>query len=423
MKKVIVSGMVGNTLEWYDYALYGHVATIIGALYFPGDNEYVKMISVFGVFAAGFLMRPVGALIFGRLGDKFGRKVALTSSIILMAIATGCLVILPTYAQIGIAAPILLTVIRLVQGISLGGEFSGSMLFVAESAPKKYRTVVASSCLFSACIGILLGSFVSTLFSQLLPEGAFQSWGWRLPFILGVLLGLVGMYIRHSVPESPEYTTAKEKGLLSTMPVKDTFSKHRTILLMGVCLYLTVTVPFYTLTVFINSFFVNIAEHTEPREIILSNALFMNTIAMLVMTFMIPASAYISDKVGRKRLMLASAWGVMLVAYPCFLLLTQGGTLLPLIGWVGFAAVLGVFLGPVPAVLVDLFPIEVRYTGMSLAYNFTAAFFGGTTPMVATWLIKNTGDKTAPAFYVMACVLVTLFTMRWFNAEMRKAKR
>lgn len=414
MKKVLVSGMVGNTLEWYDYALYGHVATIIGALYFPGADEYVKLISVFGVFAAGFLMRPVGALIFGHIGDRFGRRVALTSSIILMAISTGCLVILPTYAQIGIAAPILLTIIRLFQGISLGGEFSGSMLFVAESAPAKHKTLVASTSLFSACIGILLGSFASTLCAQMLPEGAFEEWGWRLPFVAGVLIGVVGMYIRHSVPESPEYTAAKKGGKLSKRPVKDTFRKHYGVLLMGVCLYLTVTVPFYTLVVFINSFMITVMEH--PKD----TALFMNTIAILVMTFTIPASALLSERTGRKRLMVWSGWSILLLAYPCFVLLTMGGTLIPLIGWVLFAFVLGMFLGPVPIVLVELFPIEVRYTGMSLAYNFTAAFFGGTTPMVATWLIAHTGDNTAPSFYVIACAVVTLFTMRYFSADMKK---
>lgn len=415
MKKVIVSGMVGNALEWYDYALYGHMAAIIGSLFFPQDtSDYVKMLSVFGVFAAGFLMRPFGAIIFGYIGDKFGRRTALTSSIIMMAIATGCLVILPTYAQIGIAAPVLLTIIRLVQGISLGGEFSGSMLFMAESASPKHRTLVASSSLLSASIGVLLGSFVSTLFAQLLPEGAFETWGWRLPFVLGVCIGLVGMYIRHSVPESPEYESAKKKGHLSKMPVSDTIKKHRSLLLMGGCMYLTVTVPFYTLSVFVNNFMVKEMGHTH------ANALFINTISMLVMTCMIPVSALLSEKYGKKRIMSIACWGILLLSYPCYFLFTQEGTLLPLAGQVLFALLTGLFIGPVPIVLVDLFPVAVRYTGMSLAYNVSAAFFGGTTPIVATWLIQHTGDKTSPALYVMVCAAITLFTMRFFNAQMKK---
>ncbi len=414
MRKVILSGMIGNTLEWYDYALYGHFAAIISKLFFPSSNEYLSLIAAFGVFAAGFIMRPVGAVIFGYIGDRYGRRTSLTASIILMAIATGCLSILPTYEAIGIAAPILLTVIRLVQGISLGGEFSGSMVFMAEYSKDKHKSVVASLCLFSACIGILLGSFVGTFFAQVLPEGKFEQWGWRIPFMVGVAIGIVGLYIRYHIGESPLYKEAKESGALSSRPVRHTFQKHWPALLIGVGIYLTVTVPFYTLSVFINSFMVKILGHP------IGEALFMNTLGMLAMTICIPLSALLSNKYGRKKILVWSGFAVLVMTYPCFMLLTQPGFAMPLLGQILFAIPVGFFLGPVPIVLVELFPTAVRYTGMSLAYNFAAALFGGTTPIVAVWLIKTTGDLTAPGLYVMACAVISLITLAFFKETYKK---
>ncbi|NDF12402.1 MAG: MFS transporter [Proteobacteria bacterium] len=414
MKKVVLSGMVGNALEWYDYALFGHFATIISKHFFPSTDPYVSLIAAFSVFAAGFFMRPIGAIIFGHIGDRFGRRTALTSSIILMAICTAFFSILPTYEKIGILAPILLTAIRLLQGISLGGEFSGSIVFISEYAQKN-RALVASSCLFSACIGILVGSFVGTFFSQMLPAGAFEQWGWRVPFVLGVAIGIVGLYIRHNIAESPHYSKAKARGELSTTPIRTVFTKYFGTLLIGTGIYLTVTVPFYTLTVFINSFMSKIAGHD------LSMSLFINTISILAMTFLIPLSAYLSDTLGRKPLMVWSALAMLLAAYPAFWLLTQDQFIYLLLGQLLFAIPVGFFLGPVPIVLVDLFPIAVRYTGLSLSYNFAAAFFGGTTPMAATWLIEVSGHKTAPSFYVIACAAITLFTLIFYK-ESRKAK-
>ena len=413
MRKVVFSGMIGNALEWYDYALFGHFATVISKLYVPSNNEYISLISAFGVFAAGFFMRPLGAVIFGHIGDKFGRRTALTSSIILMAICTGCLSILPTHAQIGILAPILLTVIRLFQGISLGGEFSGSMVFMAEYA-KKNRGVVASSCLFSACLGILAGAFVGSFVAQALSQEAFEAWGWRIPFMLGVAIGIVGLYIRHNIDESPRYKEAKENGELALDPVKRTFRKYWAALLIGVGIYLTVTVPFYTLTVFINSFMSKILHHE------LGMSLFINTIAILTMTFLIPLSAYISDSIGRKPILVWSSLALLIVSYPCFVLLTMDGFIYPMLGQLLFAIPLGFFLGPVPIVLVELFPIAVRYTGMSLSYNFAAALFGGTTPIVSTWLIEKSEMKTAPALYIMLCVLTTLITLSFFKETLKK---
>lgn len=415
MKKVVVSGMIGNALEWYDYALYGHFAAIISVLYFPSESVYISMIATFGVFAAGFLMRPVGAIFFGFIGDRYGRKTALSLAILMMAIPTGCIGILPTYAQIGIIAPILLTIIRLLQGLSLGGEFSGAIAFVAEHAPAHRRGFAACSTMFSAAFGILCGSLVATLLAQLMSPEYLQNWGWRIPFVLGLMIGLVGMYIRTRLDESPHYEQAKAEGTLSKTPLRTALRKYPKEMLQAVGIYLTVTVPFYTVVVFLNSFTTKMLGYTV-RE-----SLMMNTAAILSMMLAIPFSGHYSDKIGRKPILVAGAIGFVLLSYPIFLMLVQGGFWNALFAQMLFGLLVGIFVGPVPAMLVEMFPTSVRYTGMSLAYNISAAVFGGTTPIFAIWLVEATGTKTAVSFYLILCALISLISLYFFK-DRYKAK-
>lgn len=314
MKKVVVSGMIGNALEWYDYALYGHFAAIIGAQFFPSENPLNSMLATFGVFAAGFLTRPFGAIMFGYIGDKYGRRLSLAISILLMAIPTACIGLLPTYAQIGIAAPIMLTVIRLLQGLSLGGEFSGSITFVTEHAPANKRGFIGSSAMFSLVLGILIGSAVATLFAEFLSHEDLVSWGWRIPFIIGVVIGLIGLYIRTNLHESPVYQEAKKAGHLSKKPLREAFVHHWPEMLQAIGFYLSVTVPFYMLAVFMNTFVTRVLE--QPLE----DALLMNTINLVVMMVMVPFSGAISDRVGRKPVLLTVCAGYLLLSYPIFYL-------------------------------------------------------------------------------------------------------
>jgi MHS family proline/betaine transporter-like MFS transporter len=415
MKKVVVSGMIGNALEWYDYALYGHFAAIISVLYFPSESVYISMISTFGVFAAGFLMRPVGAIFFGFIGDRYGRKAALSLAILMMAIPTGCIGILPTYAQIGIWAPILLTIIRLLQGLSLGGEFSGAITFVAEHAPANKRGFAACSAIFSAAVGTLMGSLVAAGLSQMMSPEFFAVWGWRIPFVVGLMIGLVGMYIRTQLDESPHYEEAKAKGKLSKTPLRTAFKQYPVEMLQAVGIYLTVTVPFYVLVVFFNSFTSKILGYS------VSDSLLMNSSAMLMLMATIPFSGYYCDKVGRKPILIAGAIGFAVFSYPIFLFLTTGGFWGALFAQVAFALLVGIFTGPIPAVLVEMFPTSIRYTGMSLAYNVSATVFGGTAPIVSTWLVKETGNKAIVAFYIMLCAVITLFRLYFFK-DRYKAK-
>ncbi len=409
--------MVGNGLEWYDYALYGHFAAIISTLYFPSESVYVSMIATFGVFAAGFLMRPFGAIFFGYIGDRYGRKTALSLAILMMAIPTGCIGILPTHAQIGIWAPILLTLIRLLQGLSLGGEFSGAITFVAEHAPPSRRGFYACSAMFSAAVGILCGSLIGTLLAQVMSPEDLQNWGWRIPFVLGLMIGLVGMYIRTQLDESPEYEKAKAEGKLSKTPLKTALRKHPVEMLQAIGIYLTVTVPFYTLVVFLNTFVTKMLGYS------VRDALLMNTAAMLVLIATIPLFGYLSDKVGRKPILVVSAIGFVVLSYPLFWLLTQGGFYGALCAQMVFAALVGIYVAPIPAMLVEMFPTSVRYTGMSLAYNLSATVFGGTTPIVATWLVQRTGSNISVSFYIILCAVITLITLYFFKDKYKARLR
>lgn len=398
MRKVIVSGMVANGLEWYDYALYGLLTPIISKLFFPAGNETAALIATFGIFAAGFAMRPIGAIVFGYIGDKFGRKASLIISVILMAVPTACIGLLPTYAQIGVLAPILLTVIRLLQGLSLGGEFSGSIAFVVEHAPEKHRGVAGSTAMVSMALGILAGSAVATALSMLLTPEQFETWGWRVPFFIGVLAGGVALYIRHNVEESPRYLQAKAEGALSKRPLRDVFKAHKAELAQAIGIYMLVTVPFYILVVFMITFMATMLHHPQ------SHALLANSIVMVVLLICAPLSAWLTDKIGRKPVLIVTALLFLFLIGPLFQLLCQPDFQSALLAHIGFAVLLGFYIGPVPALLAEIFPTNIRYTGMALSYNISAAIFGGTAPLVATWLIQQTKDNQDLSQFVMACL-------------------
>lgn len=408
--------MIGNGLEWYDFALYGIFATIIGDLYFPDSDPVVSLMAAYGTFAAGFIMRPFGAILFGWIGDRMGRKTSLAISILLMAIPTACIGLLPTYDQIGLWAPALLIFIRLLQGLSLGGEFCGSITFLVEHAPPKKRGLIGSSTIFSLAAGILLGSVVATLCAELLTPEELHSWGWRIPFLVGIVIGLVGFYIRHYTDESPEFLEAKKNKKISETPVREVFKKNYKELLIAIACYLTVTVPFYTMSIFTLGFLRKFKEYS------MDDSLFMNCVTMFVMMLVVPISGYMSDRIGRKKIMLWVTIAFLILIYPTFWLLSNstGNMMYALTAQIIMAVMVGLYAGPIPAFLVDLFPTRVRYTGIGISYNISAAIFGGTMPLVATWLIARSGYETAPAFYLMVCMLITLFALKYYKDPIKR---
>ena len=410
-RKVVISGMLGNGLEWYDYALYGHMAIVFSQLFFPASDAGKNLILTLLIFASGFVSRPLGAVIFGRIGDKFGRKKALTASMILMAIPTGCIGLLPTYEQIGMAAPVLLTLIRILQGLSLGGAYSGSISYVVEHAPSDQRAVVGSVIKLSLVIGFLFGSIVSTVVSMALPTEDFMSWGWRLPFFLGVGIGFVGFYIRNHGEESPVYEQAKKDGTLSQSPVKDAFTKHPLKMLQAFMAYIFVTIPFYVIAIYMIAY---TKRHLGLSE---DDALLINSLAMATMLITIFPAAHLADRIGRRPTLLIAIVAMLALAYPAFQLMQSGQFMDVLMGQAILAAILGWYLGPIPAMLVEVFPTSIRYTGMSMAYNL-CAILGGFTPSVAEWMIRETGSNMSIVWLMIGAgissfISLTLYKDRW----------
>lgn len=418
MRKVVISGMVGNGLEWYDYALYGQMALILSKQFFPAGDPTATLIATFGIFAAGFLIRPLGGVLFGWIGDAYGRKTAMVIAVLMMAIPTGCIGLLPTYEQIGILAPVLLTIIRLLQGLSLGGEFSGSITYIVEHSPPGRRGLSGSASLVSLNLGFLLGLLVTQGFSALLGEEAFHEWGWRIPFVLGIAIGLIGFYIRTHCHESPAYEEAKREGQLSKTPVRDVFRKHPWEIVQGFAMYITVTMPFYLTAIYFISFTDKQLGY-EPHD-----ALWLNVVNMCAMMAAYVPSAMLSDRIGRRPVMGAMALVMFASAYPLFSLFTPEASLLTIgAAQAVFAFILGFYIAPITAVLVELFPTSVRYTGMAIAYNLSAAVFGGTAPMACEWLIRQTGNNASLAWYVMFCNLLSLAAIYYYKDRYREPLR
>ena len=401
-RKIIAAGVSGNVLEWYDFGVYGFFAPIIGQLFFPSSDPTVSLIASFGAFAAGFLMRPIGGFIFGHIGDRIGRRQALVLSVMLMAIPTGIIGLLPTHASIGIAAAIMLVRLRMLQGLSVGGEYTGSVTFLAEQAPIARRGFFSSWTQVGAVGGILLGSGVGALVTNVLTEDQLMDWGWRIPFLVGILVGVVGLLIRRHLPDSPVEPVEEGAGSPAIEAIRTEWRA------MGKMIGYTIinAVGFYIAFVYVLTWLVD--QVKEPR----SDAMDINTIALVVMLVLIPFVGALSDKVGRKTVLAIGAAGFLLLSYPLILLMHEPVFLRILAGQIGFAVLVAFLLGAGPANLSEMFPSRVRVSAMSVGYNVSMAIFGGTTPMIAAWLLNRTHNDLSFVWYMMACAAVSLvFTL------------
>ncbi len=394
---IVLSGLVGNVMEWYDFAVYGYFATVIGQLFFPAENPAMSLVASFGAFAAGFVARPLGGLLFGRIGDRVGRERAMMVSVLAMAIPTLLMCLLPTYQSVGIVAPVLLIALRIVQGLSVGGEFTSSMIFLSEQAPPKHRSFIAIWGNWGATAGILLGSGVGLLVSGNLTEAQLEAWGWRIPFALGGVVAMVGWWVRRHL--RVEIPIAR-----SESPVKVLFSRHRGAVLRVALLNSGISVAFYTTFIYAVSYIRSIDRLPE------SLALELNTLSMLVLLLVLPISAWLADRYG-SRGMLNVALGLLTVlAIPLFQLLHSPHAESILIGEVAFALLVGMASSGVIGLNTSLIPHPVRCTGLAFAYN-AASLFGGTTPMIAAWLINTTHTPLAPAGWLFGAVLLSTLTL------------
>jgi len=400
----IAAGLIGNILEWYDFAVYGYFAAVIGKQFFPSDNPAVSLIAAFGAFAAGFLVRPLGGLVFGHIGDMVGRKRALNLSVVAMAVPTVLIACLPTYESIGVLAPIAIVALRIVQGLSVGGEYTSSLIFLAEQSKPGRRAFTAIWGMWGATAGILLGSFIGGILTGMLDDQQVMAWGWRLPFALGFVVAITGVLIRKSV--HVEDTSEKPKS-----PVREVFAHHKGAIVRVALINLALGTGFYAVFVYAVTYIKTIDQLSS--EI----AFNLNTLSMLTLLLLLPACAWLSDRLGRKPLLIAGSFGLAFGAIPLFSLIHHTDPGVIFLGELGFVLSVSLISGGTAGANVELIPGVVRCTGLAFAYNLSIGYFGGTTPMIAAWLIDSTGNPLMPGYWVAATSLVTLITVVFFVKE------
>ncbi len=399
--RTALAGLIGNVLEWFDFAVYGYFAGDIGHQFFPQSSHTAQQLLAFAVFALGFGARPIGSLVLGPVGDRIGRRALLTLSIIMMGGATLALGLLPTYNQIGVAAPILLVTMRLVQGFSLGGEFTGSMVYTTEQSSPMMRGLVSSSTAAGTTIGFILGSGSAWLVNALLSPSQVMTWGWRVPFVASVGLCILGWFLRRGIHETTEgLKAAAARPPLVPSLVADWLPIVRTfgiVAMTNAAYYLTFTYA------------------VERRKGLTGDGgetfLLANTLSLVVVLLSKPFGGWLSDRIGRRRLMLALTLVVMSTIYAAMHLMLYGAPMAFISGQIILAVPIGMALGLQGAMVVEIFPLRTRVTSMSFAYSITLALAGGTAPLVSTWLIETMGQPLAPAYYIMAYGVIGLALM------------
>jgi MFS transporter, MHS family, proline/betaine transporter len=402
MRRAIIACNIGNFIELYDFTIYGFFAVALGRAFFPSADPMASLLSSFATYGVGFLMRPVGAVVIGAYGDTHGRKAALVLTIGVMAIATGLTGLLPSYASIGIWAPVLLVVCRMLQGFSTGGEWGGAAAFLVEHAPPGRRGFVGSLATFSVHLGLFGGALTATLLTSALSNDAFMSWGWRLPFLLGFVMGPFGYYLRNRVAETPAFEQEVATQSVATSPIRETFSTQRVPMLLAFCIAIVGAVNNFTFIIFMPSLAI------QEFKFDAQSALFCSTVSSILVTVLIPFVGSLSDRIGRRGIMIACGFSHLALGYPLFLLIAETRSFAGMLTTQCIAALLlALYSGVLPAILAELFPTRIRYTGLSTAYGLAVTIFGGFAPFISAFLVRTTGSPIAPAFYVMAAGLVT----------------
>jgi MFS transporter, MHS family, proline/betaine transporter len=413
LRRAMLGASVGNCVEWFDFAVYGYLAATLGAVFFPSEDPTISLLSSFAVFGVAFFMRPLGGFFFGPLGDRIGRQRTLAAVIILMSASTFVIAFLPSYAAIGIWAPILLVAARLLQGFSVGGEFGGASAFLAEYSPDERRGYLVSWIEFSAVGGFFLGSASVLLLTATIGEDALGSWGWRIPFLLAGPLGLIGLYIRLRVEDTPEFRALERSGEVSGSPFRETITQNWRPILQVIGLVIIQNAGFYIVLTYMPTYF------SEQLGFSSTASSLSSVFTLLVAMALIPPLGALSDRVGRKPLLAASCVGFALLSYPLFLLMNQGNLVGAVLSHVALGALLAVFLSTTIAALAELFPTRVRYGGFSIGYNISVAIFGGAAPFFATYLISLTGNPLSPAFYLIAAAIASLITVATISETAR----
>jgi MHS family proline/betaine transporter-like MFS transporter len=414
VRKAVTGASIGNAVEWFDFAIYGFLATFIAANFFPSGNETAALLNTFAIFAAAFFMRPLGGFVFGPLGDRIGRQRVLALVILLMAGATVAIGLLPTYATIGVAAPLLLLFLRCLQGFSAGGEYGGGAVYLAEFASEKHRGLTVTFMVWSGVLGFLLGSVTVTLLQALLPADAMESYGWRIPFLIAAPLGLVGLYIRLRLDDTPQFAALSEAEQVAKSPLREAITTAWRPILQVIGLMIIFNIGYYVVFTFLPSYFIKTLHFSK------TTAFVSITLASLVALILILPLAALSDRVGRRPMLITGALAFAIFGYPLFLLLNSGSLAAAIAAHCGLAAIEAIYVSTAVAAGVELFATRVRYSGFSIGYNVCVAAFGGTTPYAVTWLTAETGNNVAPAYYVVVAAIVSLLTILTIRETARR---
>ncbi|MDF2825394.1 MAG: transporter [Mycobacterium sp.] len=407
-RRVAVAAGIGHFLEWFDFAVYGFLAATLGRLFFPSDNPTTSLLASLAVFGVAFFFRPLGGLVIGSFGDRVGRRAALSLAIIVMGICTIGIGLLPSYASIGIAAPILLVLLRCAQGFSAGGEYAGAAAFLVEYAPERKRGLFSSVVSAGAALGVMFGAIVTLTLTSLLTPDDMSAWGWRVPFLVAGPLAVLGLYVRLRLEDTPVFRSLQETHEVEHAPLSSATKQSRSGILLVFACTSVVGLGFYYLATYVNTFL------TTQVGFAPTSALQLAVAGLAVYSLMCPVAGMIGDRIGRRPTMLIGAGGIALVAVPSFLLLATGNWVLALIGLIllaVFEALANVMLG---VIMVELFPARLRVTGNSVGFNVAQALVGGPGPFVAASIAAATTMIVAPAFYLVAVGTLAFFALlKW----------
>src|SRR5947209_2173823 len=399
-RRVVIASIIGNALEWYDLIVYGILAATIARVFFPesaGDTQLLATLAVFGI---GFVVRPLGGIFFGIYADRYGRRAALSLVILLMASGTALLTLAPRYAAIGLGAPLLVLTARIIQGFSVGGEFGSATTMLIEYAPRDRRGLYGSFQMTSQALSFVLGGLSAFLVTTSLPADAVESWGWRLPFIAGALVGPIGVYLRRRVDESPEFLELQLKDKSASAPLRTVLTSHKRQLIAAFAVIVAGTSTLYVLSIYLPLF------ATESLGLPARSAQLGLVSANLVIALLVPFAGLLSDKVGRAAVIVPAL--VIFCALLVFMMHRLIGDPTPanLFQTQMLAVFIAFIFGPAPALVAEIFPVAVRSTGVSIAYNLAVAIFGGFAPFLNVWLVERTGNRMAPVYYVLVCAII-----------------
>lgn len=401
-RKTAFAVAIGNFMEWFDFAVYGYFASVVGALFFATSDPMIGLLSSLSVFAVGFVMRPIGGMIFGPIGDRKGRKFALVLSVLLMGAATTLIGLLPTFDDIGVAATVLLVVLRMIQGLSAGGEGASAITFLVESAPEGKRGLVGSVIPASAALSFVAGSFAALLLNSLLGESEMLAWGWRIPFLLAAPLSVIGLYVRLRIEESPVFESLAQQDEVAKRPLFEPLVNGWKSPLVAFAVSAVGGTGIYFLATYMNTQLTTVAGFAPTVSLRLM------TVALLSYMALCPLAGWLADRYGRRPINLLGTAGHLILTIPVFLLVGSGSQLAALAGLILMAFSQSMVVVTNFVIIVELFPAASRSSSVSLAYNLALAFVAGPGPFAAAWLYSTTGSRLAPAFYLVGVAALCL---------------